>query len=308
MTSGEAPVRTPVQAPTSQRELALRKFVEGGLNRAPEAGSTLAVGTDLSPRNLVSMCQNALPGIAVQLRGSNAVFTPLGFRQTLNLTFASTAASGGLSSSAASSGGNEPLSMRLTILQCQDYASAAEAFKRHVGAFQSNWHNIMTRTEKGFGNYAYQTKTSIFWTRWTTFVVLENTLKTGKADVSPTFPIDFKALASDVDQTFLSQRMPMDIVSRVSIDKANIPTIVVGHESILKFSFQPHAHMVTNVQVKDSKIIMFGGSITPTRELRLVGVAPGTATISIQVAHETSLQTTSQDFIIKVVQNAPASG
>jgi hypothetical protein len=66
------------------------------------------------------------------------------------------------------------LPLELTVLQCKDYADAAEAFAMHVGSFQGNWKDVITRTDRGLGNYAYETRASIFWTRLTTFVLIES--------------------------------------------------------------------------------------------------------------------------------------
>ncbi|RBA11756.1 hypothetical protein FPRO05_14258 [Fusarium proliferatum] len=312
MTQGEGEPTLPFNpsrpfrpAPTTQHELALQDFVKRGLNRPVDLTRNLAVHTNLSPRNLVTMLQNALVGITVQLQGTSAIFTRLGFRQTINLSFTSAAAGGGVS---APSETKRFLPMSVTVVQCKDYTDAAQTFKDYVGSFQCDWETfIRPTTDKGLGNYAFETDTSIFWTRLTTFVVIECQQDVNIATGSPAPPIDFKKLATDLDQTFIAERGSISTVPKAGISAADIPRIVVGQESVLKFSFQPGAHRVKDLQVKQPGIVMFGGDITPMGEIRLVGLEDGTATITIQVAHVSSLQTVSQEFTVTVVENTRGS-
>ncbi|KAI6763165.1 hypothetical protein HG531_013062 [Fusarium graminearum] len=247
------PSESPEPASISQRQINLQRFVMDGLNRQVDESRNLVVRTDLSPRNLVAMCQNTLPGITVQLHGSSDIFTPLGFRQTLKLSFSHASAPPASAPSV-----QQLLPLELTILQCKDYSDAAEAFAMYIATLAS--------------------------------------------------PIDFKSLASRLDQTFIAERAPASEVSTAGIISADIPTVVVGMESVLNFNFQPRAHRIKDIIVKDPEVIMLGGAIIPVGELRVVGLSQGTAKITIQTAHASSLRTERQSFTVNVVQNPQTSG
>ncbi|CEF76179.1 hypothetical protein FGSG_10709 [Fusarium graminearum PH-1] len=252
------PSESPEPASISQRQINLQRFVMDGLNRQVDESRNLVVRTDLSPRNLVAMCQNTLPGITVQLHGSSDIFTPLGFRQTLKLSFSHASAPPASAPSV-----QQLLPLELTILQCKDYSDAAEAFAIPDA---------------------------------------------GMTSATLASPIDFKSLASRLDQTFIAERAPASEVSTAGIISADIPTVVVGMESVLNFNFQPRAHRIKDIIVKDPEVIMLGGAIIPVGELRVVGLSQGTAKITIQTAHASSLRTERQSFTVNVVQNPQTSG
>jgi hypothetical protein len=104
--------------------LDLQAFADQGLNRRVDYSKDLVVHTDMSPPNLSPMYQNALPGIDVRQTGASAMFTLLGFHQTLNLAFTPV--------ESASSGTEHFSPIKLTILERKDYEDTAGGFQKHI--------------------------------------------------------------------------------------------------------------------------------------------------------------------------------
>lgn len=189
-TPGEDPSSVPFQPSqplgsphTTSRERGLYTFVRGMMNRSVDEGDrAFAVLTSLDPSNLLAMCQRSLGEYTVEKKSTSVRFTHLGFEQSLVL---------GLTPKAGSSSSDDPAApapmplVELRVLQCDSCDNAAKAFTNYVGLFQRTWSDVIKRTRnRGLGDYASETDTSIFWTQLSAFVVLE-ILPEHPKDMSP---------------------------------------------------------------------------------------------------------------------------
>lgn len=119
-----------------------------------------------------------------------------------------------------------------------------------------------------------------------------------------------KNMARRLDQSLIAQRVDTELAKTANVDKGVIPqNVFVGKPAVLKLFFQPKSHAVKNFYIKpeEARLVSLAGDIMDAGELHFVGVRPGKFSVTIDVAHTSSLRVSSSTFTINIKKGADGS-
>ncbi|KXJ87998.1 hypothetical protein Micbo1qcDRAFT_178638 [Microdochium bolleyi] len=203
-----------------------------------------------------------------------------------------------------------PFRMQVILHQSPSQDDAAIAIENHIRSYQRLWAEVFKKTNGKFGNYALSTSNSVFWTRWSTFTIIElehiaqNVQRPPSADEmskQQEFNDDILGrVALAFDQAFLSARGTESEAPSSSVENFPIPEMKVGEPVELSMRFQRGAAKVKGVEFDNPEYIMVGGDIDENGQLSLVGLKAGSTWMRISVIHEATLKVKVREFRLKV--------